>query len=155
MIQTIRRELDVPVDVRSLAPLREFVREVLAASGLGVEAARPVTIAVDAVCTGIIVNAAARGATGKLQLLLDVDANRVKIRVSDTVNDYDGPGPSREELLQEFAQGRRRELGVFLLRRLVDELQITYRRGFQSDIELIRFVYAPPHEPITGEIPAP
>ena len=47
MIHTTRRELDVPLDSRSLAPLRTFVRDVLSEGQLQDKAARQVVIAID------------------------------------------------------------------------------------------------------------
>ena len=63
MIQTTRRELDVPIDTRSLAPLREFVREVLSEGKLAEKVARQVVIAIDEACSSIILNAKEQGAT--------------------------------------------------------------------------------------------
>ncbi len=32
-------------------------------------------------------------------------------------------------------------MGIFLLRQIMDEIQYTYRKGFQNDLELVRFIY--------------
>jgi len=141
MIQTTRRELDVPIDTRSLAPLREFVREVLGEGQLGKKAARQVVIAIDEACSSIILNAKEHGANGNLRLLIDIDPTRVKIHIADTANDYDVGDVTREELLKEFTRSKKNELGTFLIRRVVDEFKYTFRKGFQSEIEMIKFLY--------------
>jgi anti-sigma regulatory factor (Ser/Thr protein kinase) len=141
MIQTTRRELDVPIDTRSLAPLREFVREVLSDGNLGAKAARQVVIAIDEACSSIILNAKEHGANGNLRLLIDIDPTRVKVHIADTANDYDVGDVTREELLKEFTRSKKNELGTFLIRRVVDEFKYTFRKGFQSEIEMIKFLY--------------
>ena len=141
MIQTTRRELDVPIDTRSLAPLREFVREVLSEGQLGTKAARLIVIAIDEACSSIILNAKEHGANGNLQLLIDIDPTRVKINIADTANDYDVGDVTREELLKEFTRSKKNELGTFLIRRVMDEFKYTFRKGFQSEIEMIKFLY--------------
>lgn len=141
MIQTTRRELDVPIDTRSLAPVREFVREVLSEGNVSERPARQVIIAIDESCSSIILNAREQGATGNLRLLIDIDPTRVKINVYDTANDYDVGEVTREELLQEFTRSKKNELGTFLIRRVVDEFTYVFRKGFQSEIELIKFLY--------------
>jgi anti-sigma regulatory factor (Ser/Thr protein kinase) len=141
MIQTTRRELDVPVDTRSLAPLREFVREVLAEGKLAPKAGRQVVIAIDEACSSIILNAKEHGANGNLRLLIDIDPTRVKINIADTANDYDVGDVTREELLKEFTRSKKNELGTFLIRRVMDEFKYTFRKGFQSEIEMIKFLY--------------
>jgi anti-sigma regulatory factor (Ser/Thr protein kinase) len=141
MIQTTRRELDVPVDTRSLAPLRDFVREVLAEGKLGPRVSRQVVIAIDEACSSIILNAKEHGATGSLRLLIDIDPTRVKISIADTANDYDMGDVTREELLKEFTRSKKYELGTFLIRRVVDEFTYVFRKGFQSELEMIKFLY--------------
>ncbi|MBZ0136404.1 MAG: ATP-binding protein [Planctomycetes bacterium] len=141
MIQTTRRELDVPIDTRSLAPLREFVREVLSEGKIGKKGARQVVIAIDEACSSIILNAKEHGANGNLRLLIDIDPTRVKIHITDTANDYDVGDVTREELLKEFTRSKKNELGTFLIRRVVDEFKYTFRKGFQSEIEMIKFLY--------------
>ena len=141
MIQTTRRELDVPVDTRSLAPLREFVREVLAEGKLAPKAGRQVVIAIDEACSSIILNAKEHGANGNMRLLIDIDPTRVKINIADTANDYDVGDVTREELLKEFTRSKKNELGTFLIRRVMDEFKYTFRKGFQSEIEMIKFLY--------------
>jgi anti-sigma regulatory factor (Ser/Thr protein kinase) len=141
MIQTTRRELDVPIDTRSLAPLREFVREVLSEGKLAEKAKRQVVIAIDEACSSIILNAKEHRATGNLRLLIDIDPTRVKVHIVDTANDYDVGDVTREELLKEFTRSKKNELGTFLIRRVVDEFTYIFRKGFQSDIEMIKFLY--------------
>lgn len=141
MIQTTRRELDVPLDTRSLAPLRDFVREVLAEGRLSDQVARAVVIAIDEACSSIILNAKEHGAGGNLTLLIDIDPTRVKIGISDTANDYDIGEVTREELLKEFSRTKKNELGTFLIRRVMDEFSYMFKKGFQSEIEMIRFLY--------------
>ena len=141
MIQTTRRELDVPIDTRSLAPLREFVREVLSEGKLAEKVARQVVIAIDEACSSIILNAKEQGATGNLRLLIDIDPTRVKCHIADTANDYDVGDVTREELLKEFTRAKKTELGTFLIRRVVDEFTYIIRKGFQSEIEMIKFLY--------------
>jgi len=142
MIQTTRRELDVPIDTRSLAPLRAFVREVLEEGKTSTAATRHVVIAIDEVCSSIILNAREHGATGNLRLLIDIDPTRVKVQIADTANDYDMGEVTREELLQEFTRSKKNELGTFLIRRVMDEFNYVFRKGFQSEIEMIKFLYA-------------
>lgn len=141
MIQTTRRELDVPLDTRSLAPLREFVREVLKEGKLTTKVSRSVVIAIDEACSSIILNAKEHNAAGSLRLLIDIDPTRVKIRISDTGNDYDVGDITREELLKEFTRSKKTELGTFLIRRVMDEFSYVFKKGFQSEIEMLKFLY--------------
>jgi anti-sigma regulatory factor (Ser/Thr protein kinase) len=141
MVQTTRRELDVPLETRSLAPLRTFVRDALGESGLGPRTSRAMVIAIDEACSSIILNAKENSATGTLHLLIDIDATRVKVHVADTGNDYDMGDLSREQLLKEFTRSRKTELGTFLIRRVVDEFSYIFKKGFQSELTMIKFLY--------------
>ncbi len=142
MIQTTRREIDVPLDTRSLAPIRDFVREVLGESHLSNKTGRAVVIAIDEACTSTILNAKEHSATGNLRLHIDVDPTRVKVIINDTSNDYDVAGEvTRDDLLREFTRSKKNELGTFLIRRVVDEFSYNFKKGFQSEIVMIKFLY--------------
>lgn len=144
MAQTTRRELDVPLDTRSLAPLREFVREVLKEGRIETRAARSVLIGIDEACSSIILNAKEQGASGNLRLLIDIDRTRVKVQINDTGNDYDAGDVTKEALVQEFTRTRNTELGTFLIRRVMDEFSYNFKKGFQSEIEMLKFLYEEP-----------
>ncbi|MCC6575539.1 MAG: ATP-binding protein [Planctomycetes bacterium] len=142
MIQTTRRELDVPLDTRSLASIRDFVREVLGESRLGPKTGRAVVIAIDEACTSTILNAKEHSAVGNLRLRIDVDPTRVKVIITDTCNDYDvAADVTRDDLLREFTRSKKNELGTFLIRRVMDEFTYTFKKGFQSEIVMIKFLY--------------
>jgi anti-sigma regulatory factor (Ser/Thr protein kinase) len=141
MIATTRRELDVPLETRSLAPMRDFVRDALSSSGLGARTARALVIAIDEACSSIILNAKEHGATGNLHLSIDIDPTRVKVHVADTGNDYDMGELTREELLREFTRSKKNELGTFLIRRIVDEFTYVFKKGFQSELTMIKFLF--------------
>lgn len=142
MIHTTRRELDVPLDTRSLAPIRDFVRDVLGESHLGPKTSRAVVIAIDEACTSIILNASEHSAVGNLRLTIDVDPTRVKVHISDTSNEYDLAGEvTRDDLLREFTRSKKNELGTFLIRRVMDEFSYMFKKGFQSEIVMIKFLY--------------
>ncbi len=141
MIATTRRELDVPLETRSLAPMRDFVRDALSSSGLSTRTARAMVIAIDEACSSIILNAKEHGATGNLHLSIDIDPTRVKVHVADTGNDYDMGELTREELLREFTRSKKNELGTFLIRRIVDEFTYAFKKGFQSELTMIKFLF--------------
>ena len=124
-----------------MAPLREFVRDALSGSGLGTQTSRAMVIAIDEACSSIILNAKANAASGNLHLSIDIDRTRVKVHVADTGNDYDMGDLSREELLREFTRSKKNELGTFLIRRVMDEFTYSFKKGFQSEIVMIKFLY--------------
>ena len=98
-------------------------------------------IAIDEACSSIILNAKEHGATGNLHLSIDIDPTRVKVHVADTGNDYDMGELTREELLREFTRSKKNELGTFLIRRIVDEFTYAFKKGFQSELTMIKFLY--------------
>jgi anti-sigma regulatory factor (Ser/Thr protein kinase) len=98
-------------------------------------------IAIDEACSSIILNAKANAASGNLHLLIDIDRTRIKVHVADTGNDYDMGDLTREELLREFTRSKKNELGTFLIRRIVDEFSYVFKKGFQSELTMIKFLY--------------
>ncbi len=124
--------------------MREFVREVLADGNLGKTVCRGVVIAVDEACTSVILNARDTGAQGNLKILVDIDPTRIKIEIADTGNDYDVGEVTRDELIKEFTRTRKNEMGIFLIRKVMDEFTYQFKKGFQSELTMIMFLYDEP-----------
>ena len=77
------------------------------------------------------VDAADRGATGHCQVAVDVDDVRVRVCVDDLTGSGAEWHPTR------------REMGLYLMRAVVDEIAFSARRGRSSRLELVKFTTQP------------
>ncbi|MHC5020509.1 MAG: ATP-binding protein [Planctomycetota bacterium] len=120
-MSTLVRDLTVSNDTANLQQVRAFVSDVIRESALTARARALMVLAADEAVTSIIRNAvrAAGGETGNglCHVSVDVDSTR-----------------------KHIAEGREKEIGIFLIRAIVDEINYTYRKGFQNQLEIVKFV---------------
>ena len=139
---------DLTIDARpgNLHLVRSFVAATIRDSRLATRARSLLVLAVDEALTSMLLEAADREAGGQCRVSVDVDDVRVRVVIDDDTGSM-APDLQRsrslDELRQDARRGRRREMGIFLMRAVVDEIAFSARRGRPSRLELVKFVYAP------------
>jgi serine/threonine-protein kinase RsbW len=141
MIKTVQKTVGVPAHPRHLSEVRALVERALTEAGVPKRTADLLVVAVDEAVSSIVHYAKFKKLDTEITLSVDVDDVRFKATIVDSMNvfTYDG-GPSdtarREVIEKERAHG----LGIFLMRRIMDEILYTYRKGFENELVLIRFL---------------
>ena len=138
---TSRREFSIETRAEQLAALRDFVRTTLGAAGVGAAAARLMALAVDEAATSIVAEAADTGRHGRITVELDIDDVRIKANIADTCREFCLSDTNPAEIQAAVDRSKRHELGIFLMRAICDEISYSYKRGFQNDLELVKFLY--------------
>lgn len=142
-MSTLVRDLTVSNDTANLQQVRAFVGDAIRESALPDRQQVLLVLAVDEAVTSTIRHAVrtARGAgNGLCHVTVDVDATRVRVVIDDSGADPDLTGLSDADLRAHVAAGRREEIGIFLIRSIVDEINYSYRKGFQNQLEIVKFV---------------
>lgn len=139
IMREIHRELDLPVTSRSVLPLRRFAQACLQEAGVAEPTHRQVLAAVDDVVSGLLLRGADENRSGHITLELDINATRVRVAVRDESAGKELASESQRRVLSEHSRPRR-EIGLSLLQRVMDEVTYSYSRGFQNRLEMIKFV---------------
>ncbi len=151
-MSTLVRDLTVSNDTANLQQVRAFVADAISESELSGRSRSLMVLAADEAVTSIIRHAVhvAGGETGNglCHVSVDVDATRVRIVIDDTGADPDLTTLSDVELQKHIVEGRKNEIGIFLIRAIVDEINYVYRKGFQNQLEIVKFVI--PDTPADG-----
>ena len=138
-----RLVLEIAKRADALAAARESVGRAVAEAGVAEPHARRFVLAVDEGISSIVLEAGDSrrpdAGAGEILLILEIDRVRLRATIQDTTTIYDFPSTEIEgEAARERV--RRHELGVFLMRKLCDEVNYSFMRGFQNQLELIRFL---------------
>jgi anti-sigma regulatory factor (Ser/Thr protein kinase) len=139
-ISCVRRSLAVDTRTASLARVREFVRETVIEAGVQPAEQARIVLAVDEAVSSIIIEAAGARGEGRIQVHLDIDQVRFRASIQDSTTVYEPELPLPDLACGPAAGEHGRELGVFLMRQLCDEIDYSYRRGYQNVLELVRFL---------------
>lgn len=140
MTDELHKEIDAPIGPQALLPLRGFVLRCFEEAGLAAKDRRALAAALDEALTGIVLGGKEDGRAGTIHVTLDINPTRVRLLVCDNTEGAE-LGENPEDGLMHQAVRRRRELGFSLIRRVMDEVRYTYRRGFQNELEMIKFVF--------------
>ncbi|MCA8939210.1 MAG: ATP-binding protein [Planctomycetes bacterium] len=134
----IVKEMELPVGARSLVPMRSFVKRCLSLGGVEGETARRVHTALDeALSPALVLNEGER--KGHLTIRIDINETRLRVTLQDNTDGAELSNGAEQEILKEALKPRR-EVGYSLLRRVMDEIRYSYRRGFENELELIKFL---------------
>lgn len=141
MTKTTQKTISVPAHPRHLSDVRLLVEQALQEAGVPRRTADLLVVAVDEAVSSMVHYAKFKKLETEITLGVDVDDVRFKATIVDSMNvfDYDGKPTDtgrREVVEKERAHG----LGIFLMRRILDEILYTYRKGFENELVLIRFL---------------
>jgi len=131
-----RFELTVEAKVEQLARIGEFIADAMRAFGLDDRTSFEVQLAVDEACTNIMRSAYSE-AGGTIELSCERRNDAVRVMITDHGTPFDPtavPPPDLDVDLDDRAVGG---LGIYFIRRMVDELAYEYRDG-QNVLTLVK-----------------
>lgn len=138
--RTSQKELSFSCDPKHLVDIRAAVSAMWAERGLPERTGRLITLALDEALASIIDHARGTNRQGDIRLTLDLDETRFKAVIEDTTNHCDSSGMMENELRAHLENERKHQMGIFLMREIMDEVSYTFRKGFQNELTLVKFV---------------
>ena len=123
----------------SLEDLRVFVRDALSKSRLNEYNRGLFSLAVDEVVSAVI-ESATNGDSATIRMRMDISSVAVKIEIEDSENRF-GNGLSDELALTEARDNdNRREIAVYFICEIMDEIYYTYQKGFENRLIMVKFI---------------
>jgi serine/threonine-protein kinase RsbW len=133
---TERFELQVEAKVEQLARISEFIADAMRAFGLNDRKSFEVQLAVDEACANIMHYAYSK-AGGTIELSCERRNAEVRITIKDYGKPFDPtavPPPKLDTDVEHRGVGG---LGIYFMRRMVDELAYEYRDG-QNALTMVK-----------------
>ena len=159
MANRIRREMTVPADTTYLAKVRSLVLEVLKQTSLPPVKANMVALAVDEAVANIMEHAYADNRPADaphdtdIRIVLDTDTRRFEVLIRDRGAAFDPSLAPDVDMSQHVKAGRKGGLGIFLIRRIMDEINYTYKQGHHNELQMIKYI-EPPSTATAPAVPA-
>ncbi len=116
------RNLRVPAEEGQLSKVRDFIAECCDEAGFSTRETNNTKLAVDEACTNIIKHAYEKQA-GDIEIRVRIKPGDVSVTLFDTGERFDFAGVKDPDLDQYVETGRKGGLGVFLINRLMDDVQ--------------------------------
>lgn len=139
MVEALQKTLSIPSDTGSLKEVRDFVSETLRLAPLNDRDRLLTILGIDEAVTSFVTHRSAGPTEAEIVVHIDFDEVRVRVIIEDRGDDVD-PGPLPfGELEKVLRADPTRYLGLFLLRQAMDEVTYRFKKGFQNELELIKF----------------
>lgn len=137
--KTLQESLSFECHPKYLSTVRRLVTRLWKVNKLNLKEGRLVALAVDEALSAIVRHAIGTKRPGNIDVAIHIDDVRFKAVITDNTN-----GTSVNYHDPKFNAVLKREkeyqLGVYIISAIMDELEYSYRKGFQNELTLIKFL---------------
>ena len=113
--------LEIPADENNLSEVRDFIADVCLKAGFSKREMNNTKLAMDEACTNIIKHAY-RDKSGTIRIDVQAEPGKVEINIFDRGKSFDWSEVKDPDLQQYVEIGKKGGLGIFLMNRLMDDL---------------------------------
>ena len=141
MTKLIQKTISKPCHPKFLNEVRGLLGETLAEVPVSRRDKDLIILAVDEAVSSIVQYARFKNLQSQVTLTVDIDDVRFKATVVDSLNVFELRGGMNEtQMAENLAREKTYTMGIFLIRQIMDEISYVYRKGFQNELELIKFL---------------
>ncbi len=139
--RVIQKTISMPAHPKFFNEVRGLLKETLTETPFSDRDRSLIVLAIDEAIGSIVGYSKETGICSEIYLTIDVDDVRLKVTISDTFTSFDlNGGLTDHELADRIDDARKHKLGIFLMRSILDEISYTYKKGFENELTLIKFV---------------
>lgn len=140
MSALVQEQLVISNDTRYLIVVRDFVARMVRQSRLPAGEENKIILAVDEAVTNIIEHGYDHDEEGQIEIFVEIHADRVVFRILDQGRSFD-PGVQGNIVMEEHIRsGKKKGLGIFLMRRIMDEVKYVFREGRRNELQLVKVI---------------
>jgi len=139
-------ELIVPSDTTYLSKVRQAVLGVLSNGLFDAKKAGLIALAIDEAVANIMEHAytsAREGDRKDIEIVLKSSATRFEVLIRDRGAAFDPRVVPDVNVKEHVKQGRKGGLGIFLMRKIMDEINYSFKQGVHNELQMIKYA-APP-----------
>jgi anti-sigma regulatory factor (Ser/Thr protein kinase) len=141
MTKLIQKTISKPCHPKFLNEVRGLLGETLSEVPISRRDKDLIILAVDEAVSSVVQYARFKGHQSQATLSVDIDDVRFKATLVDSLNVFEMRGGlSETQMAESLAREKTYTMGVFLIRQIMDEISYVYRKGFQNELEMIKFL---------------
>ncbi len=138
--KTTPDSISVPNRTAFLEKVRDFIIASLERTGLDDRTKHLMVLAIDEAVTSNILFSVETGREGMTKVSVDVNSVRMKVVIEDTGRDLDSADLTEAVMQETYTKARKHEMGIFLIRQIVDEISYAFKKGFENQLTLVKFL---------------
>lgn len=137
---TKRDKLVITNDTKYLATVRNFTAQMVALSRLPRTDENKIVLAVDEAVTNVIEHGYEPNQVGPVEIEILIDDSAFTIYIRDQAKAYDPQTKQDPDIMEHLKSGKKKGLGVFLIRQIMDEVQYKFKGGVQNELMMVKRV---------------
>jgi serine/threonine-protein kinase RsbW len=127
-----------PGEFSSLSAVYEFVAKAAQAAGLDDRATYAIQMAVDEACSNIIEHAYEGQGAGDIRCTYEITPGSLTVTLCDNGERFDPTHASEPDLGAELKDRTRGGLGIYFIRKLVDQVEYKYSPDCGNTLKLVK-----------------
>lgn len=136
--KNLERDLVVKSSTDNLSIIREFTTSSAAECGCGDELTGKIILAVDEACTNIIKHAYKYSSSGDIGIKIRFANSTLYITITDSGEHFDSNNVPAPNLVEYQKQKKSGGLGIFLMKKLMDEVNYKILKDNRNQVELVK-----------------
>ena len=140
MNKIFEKELLVKSTTDNLAAIRDFVKSAANQSGFSEDSTGKIILAVDEACTNIIKHAYKYSPEGNILIKVKFNDPKFSISITDDGSHFDPNKVPEPDLREYYKQKRVGGLGMFLIKKLMDEVNYSTLSGNKNQVILVKYL---------------
>ena len=135
----IREKISILSDLGFLTEVRTFVSEMLIKSTMPKEHENKIILAVDEAVSNVIEHGYDKSHNGDIEIEIESNEERFAIYIRDSGRTFDPNSMNDIDISKNIKEGKKRGLGIFLMRRIMDEVRYTYKED-KNELMLVKYI---------------
>ena len=137
---TLNRELTVKSTTDNLSQIRDFTKEAAMQCGFSEDVTGKIVLAVDEACTNIIKHAYKYSPQGNIIISVKFADSKFEISITDEGIHFNPESVPEPDIKEYYKQKKIGGLGMYLIKRLMDEVKYSTLTGNKNQVVLIKYL---------------
>jgi len=137
---TLNRELSVKSTTDNLSQIRDFTKEAAMQCGFSEDVTGKIVLAVDEACTNIIKHAYKYSPQGNIIISVKFADSKFEISITDEGIHFNPESVPEPDIKEYYKQKKIGGLGMYLIKRLMDEVKYSTLTGNKNQVVLIKYL---------------
>ncbi|MCX7876919.1 MAG: ATP-binding protein [Melioribacteraceae bacterium] len=133
-------QLKIKSKTENLSEVRSFAEKIANQLGFSEDSISKIILAIDEACTNIIKHAYKYDPDGDIIISFSFNGNKLSISILDYGNHFDPDKIPEPDIKEYYKQKKSGGLGMFLMKKLMDEVVYSTTSGSYNQVTLIKYL---------------